>query len=377
MTLRRVLVCVLFLFCSRYCAGRVERNAYEVLGVSRDASQDEIRRRYRKLCLKLHPDKNVQLSLKDRQKCEEMFKKVQHAYAQIGNEASRKEYDMMGSTSPFSGMSSAGAGARYSGGMEEAFYRSFYSMPRRNTRTPFYVNGIDISEFFSGRKPAFWTPQVPLKSVYVQKVKVPLQDLYAGRQNVEFILKDTVWKRYRAAFRGGVATSILYQGVMLAVPLLRVSIPISMLFGAALIHTNLPRPTKILYDVNIQRGWKSGTKLTFKEVEPGFDVIFIIEEQKHGRYVRVGNDLHTSVMIRKKQAKQGCTIEIEPLGAFEAPILIRLRPNEIQRSGQQVILKDRGWPRRQGGYGDLIVTINMQHNSRARQSATNKRATSI
>ena len=375
MMLRRVLACVLFLCCNRCCAARAERNAYEVLGVPRDASQDEIRRRYRKLCLKLHPDKNVHLSSKERQRHEEMFKKVQHAYTQIGNEASRNEYDLMGSTSPFRGMPSAGAHARYSGGMEEAFYRSFYSTPRRNTRTPFYVNGIDISELFSGRTPSFWTPQVPVKSVYVQKVNVPLQELYAGRQNVEFILKDTVWKRYRAAFRGGVATSILYNCVVIAVPLLRVSIPMSILVGTALFHTNLPRPTKILYDVNIQRGWKSGTKLTFKEVEPGFDVIFIIEEQKHGRYVRVGNDLHTSVMIRKKQAKQGCTIEIEPLGSFEAPISIRLRPNEIKRSGQQVILKERGWPRRQGGYGDLIVTVNMQDNSRARQSATNKRAT--
>jgi DnaJ-class molecular chaperone len=367
----------LLLFCRSCCVVHAERSAYEVLGAAKDASQEEIRRQYRKLCLKLHPDKNVHLRPKDRQKCEEMFKMVQHANAQIGDEASRKKYDME-LTAPFK--SNFGTGVS---GMDraaqEAFYRSFYSnVPRQSTRTPFYVNGIDISELFSVRKPSSPTPFPHAKSIYIQKVKVSLQDLYAGRQNVEFILRDNVWKRYRAAFRGGVATSVLYQGLVLAIPLLRVSISISMLVGAALIHTNLPRPTKILYDVNIQRGWKSGTKLTFKEVEPGFDVVFIIEEQKHGAYVRVGNDLHTNVMIRKKQARQGCTIEIEPLGGLEPPILLRLRPNEIKRSGQQVTLKGRGWPIRQGGgHGDLVVTVNMLNKSRARRSATNKRATSI
>jgi DnaJ-class molecular chaperone len=376
MTLRRVLACIFLLFCRSCFVARAERSAYEILGVARDASQEEIRRQYRKLCLKLHPDKNVHLRPRDRQKCEEMFKTVQHANAQIGDEASRKRYDME-VTSPF------GTTTGYSGGMDraaqEAFYRSFYrSMPRRSTRTPFYVNGIDISELFSGRTP--WSPtQVPhSKSIYVQKVKVPLQDLYAGRQNVEFMLKDNVWKRYRAAFRGGAATSVLYQGLVLAIPLLRVSIAISMLVGAALIHTNLPRPTKTVYDVNIQRGWKSGTKLTFKEVEPGFDVVFIIEEQKHGSYVRVGNDLHTDVMIRKKQAKHGCTIEIESLGGLEAPILVRLRPNEIKLSGQKVTIKGRGWPiRKGGGHGNLVVTVNILNKLRATRSATNKRATSI
>jgi DnaJ-class molecular chaperone len=375
MTLQRVLVCILLLFCRTCCVARAERSAYEILGVAKDASQEEIRRQYRKLCLKLHPDKNVHLRPKDRQKCEDTFKKVQHANGQIGDEASRKKYDME-LTSPFRTNGYSGAMDRAA---QEAFYRSFYSsMSRRSTRTPFYVNGIDISELFSGRKPWSSTQVLHAKSIYVQKVKVSLQDLYSGRQYVEFILKDNAWKRYRAAFRGGVATSVLYQGLVLAIPLLRVSLSISMLVGAALIHTNLPRPTKTLYHVNIQRGWKSGTKLTFKEVEPGFDVVFIIEEQKHNTYVRVGNDLHTSVVIRKKQAKQGCIVEIEPLGGLEAPILLRLQPNEIKLSGQKVTLKGRGWPIRKGdGHGDLVVTVSMFNKSRARRSATNKRASCI
>lgn len=304
---------------------------------------------------------------KDRQKCEELFKTVQHANEQIGDEASRKRYDQM-AASPFAnrgnnafGTSSSGMDARTA----EAFYRSFMQQnQQRSGRTAFYFNGMDISQLFSGNpssKPAFWGG--PLKSVYIQKVQVPLQDLYSGRPNVEFILRDNLWKRYRAAIRGGIAKTIFFQGFLFAIPLLRISIPVTVIVTAALVHSNMPRPSKILYDVNLQRGWKSGTKLTFKEVEPGFDVIFILEEKKHGRYTRVGNDLETTITIRKKQAREGCVTEIEPLGDYDSPLTFRLRPNQIKRSGQKITLKGKGWPKRQGGgRGDLIVTVNVQSN---------------
>jgi len=286
-------------------------------------------------------------------------------------------------SSPFSNTNSPfGSTGKMDRATAEAFYRSFMQQQRGppSKRTAFSVNGIDISELFSGSpfsKPAFWGHE-PLKSVYVQKVQVPLQDLYEGRPNVEFVLRDNLWKRYRAAIRGGIAGTIFFQGILFSIPILRISIPLSVIVTGALFHTNIPRPVKLLYDVNLQRGWKSGTKLTFKEVEPGFDVIFILEEKKHGRYTRVGNDLHTTITIRKKQAKEGCVTDIEPLGAYEAPIPLMLRPNQIKRSGQQVILKGKGWPRRQGGgCGDLVVTVNIQSSYARAKSGGAKRTTSI
>lgn len=296
---------------------------------------------------------------RDRQRCEEMFKELQSAHSKICDADARKRYDSA-VASPFA----KSTNNPFTNTMDaEAFHRSFRQRSSSG-RTPFYVNGVDISELFSGSpfsKPTFWGGQ-PLKSVYVQKVKVPLQDLYSGRANVDFILKDNLWKRYRAAIRGGVAKAIFLQGILFSIPILRVSIPMSMIVTAALVHCNLPRPVKLLYDCNIQPGWKSGTKLSFKEVEPGFDVVFVLQEQKHGRYKRVGNDLHTSITIRRKQAREGCVAEIEPLGTHDVPIRLVLKPNQVQRSGQQITLRGIGWPRRQGGggCGDLVVTVNFQ-----------------
>lgn len=68
---------------------------YETLGVSRDASPDEIKKAYRKLARELHPDVN------DSEQAQERFKSVTHAYEVLGDEQSRRDYDLGGSQQSF------------------------------------------------------------------------------------------------------------------------------------------------------------------------------------------------------------------------------------------------------------------------------------
>ena len=68
---------------------------YEVLGVSKTASADEIKKAYRKLAFKYHPDKNP-----GDKAAEEMFKKITAAYDVLGDENKRRQYDN-GSFNPF------------------------------------------------------------------------------------------------------------------------------------------------------------------------------------------------------------------------------------------------------------------------------------
>ena len=72
-------------------------NYYEILGVSKDATQQDIKKKYRKLSLKYHPDKNPN--------GEEMFKKITKAYEVLGNEEKRREYD---NPTPMGGMFGGG-----------------------------------------------------------------------------------------------------------------------------------------------------------------------------------------------------------------------------------------------------------------------------
>ncbi len=71
----------------------MEQDYYTILGVSRNASQEELKKAYRALANKYHPDKN-----KGDKEAEEMFKKISEAYAVLSNPEKRREYDALGST---------------------------------------------------------------------------------------------------------------------------------------------------------------------------------------------------------------------------------------------------------------------------------------
>ena len=68
-----------------------KRDYYEVLGVSKSASADEIKKAYRKLAIKFHPDKNP-----DNKEAEENFKEAAEAYEVLSNADKKQRYDQFG-----------------------------------------------------------------------------------------------------------------------------------------------------------------------------------------------------------------------------------------------------------------------------------------
>ena len=71
-------------------SGNQKRDYYEVLGVARDATKDEIKRAYRKLALKYHPDRNKEPDAADK------FKEISEAYAILSDDTKRQQYDQFG-----------------------------------------------------------------------------------------------------------------------------------------------------------------------------------------------------------------------------------------------------------------------------------------
>ncbi len=94
-----------------------KRDYYEVLGVNRDASEDEIKKAYRKLAMKYHPDRNP-----DNPKAEEHFKEAKEAYEMLSDSQKRAAYDQFGhaGVDPSAG-AGAGFGGAGMGGFADAF----------------------------------------------------------------------------------------------------------------------------------------------------------------------------------------------------------------------------------------------------------------
>jgi molecular chaperone DnaJ len=93
-----------------------KRDYYEVLGVNRDASEEEIKKAYRKLAMKYHPDRNP-----DSKEAEEKFKEAKEAYEILSETEKRRAYDAYGHAGVNPQMGGMGEGAAGFGGFAEAF----------------------------------------------------------------------------------------------------------------------------------------------------------------------------------------------------------------------------------------------------------------
>ena len=97
-----------------------KRDYYEVLGVPKNASDDDIKKAYRKLAMKYHPDRNQG---EDAKKAEEKFKEAKEAYEMLSDAQKRAAYDQFGhaGVDPSAGMGRGGPGPEGFGGFAEAF----------------------------------------------------------------------------------------------------------------------------------------------------------------------------------------------------------------------------------------------------------------
>ena len=343
------------------------------LGLAPAACQDEIRKSYRRLCLQYHPDKNTHLSSEAQKEAEQRFKDVQAAYAQIGSPAARRSFDTRRRD-----WSSTGFDATKSPDPFEDSFRAF-----RTTHFRYYSSNDGMFR----RRDGFtnynvWPQQTPFKSTYVQRVRVPLQDLYSGKSSMEFTLRDNVWTRYCAAFRGGMAYVTLYQCLLYTLPLLRFANRwILAVLTMTLFHTHLPKLSERedrIFEAEILAGYKEGTKLTFSTSHPYTQVVFVLMEEKHPRYRRVGNDLHVNLSISRREARDGCVLQLKSLDSTSTKtsrIPIHVPARLIQRSGNCMTIKGKGWPIRKSvaAHGDLVVHFKLV-SSRARRKQQTSRA---
>lgn len=137
-----------------------EKDYYDVLGVSRDASQDDIKHAYRKLSKKYHPDLNKAPG------AEAKFKEISEAYEVLGDSDKRAQYDQYGSAGPQGGFGGAGGqgfggfeGGQGFGGFDDIFSQFFGggqqrtnpSAPRQGSDLQYQMD-LKFEEAISGKE---------------------------------------------------------------------------------------------------------------------------------------------------------------------------------------------------------------------------------
>lgn len=174
------------------------KDYYKILGVERSASQDEIKKAYRKLAVKYHPDKNP-----DDKEAEEKFKEISEAYQVIGDADSRKKYDELGANWKQYENAGFGGGAH---GFNASGFSDFFDM--------FFGGkaggaGFDIRDFMGGGRRS----TRPAKGNDLNaSINLTLLEAYQGSQRLLDINGNTIKISIKPGVRDGQVLRIKGKG---------------------------------------------------------------------------------------------------------------------------------------------------------------------
>jgi len=310
-----------------------ETGLYDELGVKPNADDTELKKAYRKLALKYHPDKNPEAGDK--------FKKIAFAYEVLSDPKKREIYDRGGEQALKEG-----------GGGEGGFH-----------------NPMDIFDmFFGGGGRGHGRGRERKGKDVVHQIKVSLEDLYNGHTRRLALQKNVICKKCegRGGKKGAVESCKGCKGSGMKVRIQQIA-PGFVQQSQSVCGDcegqgeqikaedrcpecqgkKVTRDRKIL-EVHIDKGMKDGQKIMFTgegDQEPGLeagDVIIVLDEQAHESYIRKGNDLLMRMEIQLVEALCGFQKIITTLD--NRHLLLTSLPGQIINYGDTKFIGHEGMP---------------------------------
>ncbi|WP_341655836.1 DnaJ C-terminal domain-containing protein [Blattabacterium cuenoti] len=328
----------------------MKKDYYEVLGVSRNASPEEIKKAYRKLAIKYHPDKN----LDNKKEAEEKFKESAEAYEVLSNTEKRQRYDKFG----HSGIKGSGLGSEMN--MEDIF---------ENFGDIFAdAFGESFSSFGFGKSNRHKT----IKGSDLRiRVKLSLEEIANGIEKKVKVKRLKVAKGIKfknCASCHGTGQIVRVTNTILG--RMQTTSQCRGCYGTGKIIENIPYGAnkhglikeEELVNIKIPAGLTEGIQLKVSEKGneapfggiPG-DLIVLIEEIPNPKLKREGSNLHYDLYISFPDAILGALKEVPTINGKA-----RIKIDPGTQSGKTLRLKNKGLPNLEGyGYGSLFIHVNV------------------
>ncbi len=331
----------------------MKKDYYEVLGVSRNASSEEIKRAYRKLAIKYHPDKN----LDNKKEAEEKFKEAAEAYEILSDSEKRQRYDkfghsgVRGSSSPggASGMNMEDIFTNFGDIFSDAFGEGFSSFGFGRTTRSRTIKGSDLRI----------------------RVKLSLEEIANGTEKKVKVKRLKVAKGIKfkdcSSCNGSGQITHITNTIL---GRMQTTSQCDVCYGTGKNVENIPYGAnkdglikeEELVQVKIPSGITKGMqlKISGKGNEAPFggipgDLIIITEEIPHEKLKREGNNLHYDLYISFPDAILGAVKEVPTINGKA-----RIKIDPGTQSGKTLRLKNKGLPNVNGyGNGSLLIHVNV------------------
>jgi DnaJ-class molecular chaperone len=278
------------------------KDYYKILGIAKGATDDEIKKAYRKLALKYHPDKNKGAGAEDR------FKEIAEAYEVLSDKKKRDIYDQYGEEGLKGGVPGGGGGGGQNGAN---FSYQFHGDPRA-TFAQFFGSSSPFGSFFgdpgSGNRMFFAGDE----DMDVDDPFVTL-GLGGGRPGGP----GGAFRSHSFNFHGSPQSRMgkdkhqdppVEHDLYVSLDEVARGCTKKMKISRRVLQPDgTARKEDKVLTINVKPGWKSGTKITFqKEGDQGThkipaDIVFIIRDKPHPNFKREGSDLRYTAKISLKQ----------------------------------------------------------------------------